>query len=112
MCCHSIRYGDVKSIVTYKAGHAKDALAKICEGDLSNRNFPLSPIRYTFTPKSSCNDLMTETYSCPRTVSNMLSEFDSLGHTNNLDMGPARGDVSYPRYELAYPFNILVCRCG
>jgi hypothetical protein len=49
---------------SYNTGHAKDALAKFGESNPIDRNFPLPPIRYTFTTESSRDDLMTKTYSC------------------------------------------------
>ena len=48
----------------YKIGHAKDALAEFGESNPSNCDFPLPPIRYTFTAESSRDDLMPKTYSC------------------------------------------------
>jgi hypothetical protein len=56
---------------SYKTGHAKDALAEFGETNTSNGNFPLPPIRYTFTAESSRDDLMTKTYSCSRIISDM-----------------------------------------
>jgi hypothetical protein len=82
-----IRYSRVREgeeTISYKTGHAKDALAEVGQSNLGDCNFPLSPIRYAFTTESSRDDLMAETYPCSGGVISPMCKVDQIGWADRL----------------------------